>query len=67
MKISDELRAKIADCVESAGVVSPEQVCDFAIEAAENCEPPEAAFAAALEVIQRALEADKRAESRATA
>lgn len=57
-KISDELRAKIVECVETADLISPEQVCDWAIDAAENCEPPEAAFAAALEVIQGAADAD---------
>ena len=55
-QISDELRAKIAECVETADLISPEQVCDWAIDAAANCQPLEAAFAVAMEVIQRASE-----------
>jgi len=58
--ITDELRNRIIACVETSGVYSPESVCDAALDAAEHCDPPEAAFTAALEVIQRAVEVDAK-------
>ena len=57
-EISNELREMIIDAVETADLCCPEQVADMMIEAAESCDPASAGWSMALEVLQRASEAD---------